>query len=80
MFNGKFNKVYFNVLFLDSMVSKGESPVFELKHLEFFCGKLPVKIYWDEKSGIHFAFVESVGTNIINASVNYGKDNFKNYC
>jgi hypothetical protein len=47
--------------------------LFKLKHLEFFCGRIPIKIYFDQHSGVHYASVESPTTNLTNVSVNYGK-------
>lgn len=45
--------------------------IFKLKHLEFFCGKIPVKIYFDKYSGIHFVSIEAPSTNLTDVSVSY---------
>lgn len=49
--------------------------LFKTKHVEFFCGKVPVKILYDKHSGIHFVSIEAASTNLTNVSVNYGKEN-----
>ncbi|KAI6176827.1 hypothetical protein M3Y97_00841000 [Aphelenchoides bicaudatus] len=63
------NDVVQNEMSMDC--SAPTTSLFKLKHLEFFCGRIPVKIYYDKHSCTHYASVESPATNLTNVSVSY---------
>lgn len=55
-----------------SMDCTAPTSLFKLKHLEFFCGRIPIRIYHDVHSGVHYASIESPASNLTDVSVNYG--------
>lgn len=47
-------------------------PLFKLEHIEFFCGKIPVKVYFERHSGLHYVSIDSSSTNLTDVSIRYG--------